>query len=83
MVRIIRGHNAPILALAYSPDGTALFSAGQQGIIRRLDPESDAVLSEWPVHSDWIYELAVSPDGTRLASGDWSGSVQVRPVTTP
>ena len=41
MVRIIRGHEAPVFTLAYTPDGEKLFSAGKEGIIRRLDTASD------------------------------------------
>ena len=78
MVRIIRGHDGPVFALAYHPQATALFSAGLEGIIRQLDPDSDAILAEWPAHTDWIYALAVSPDGSRLASGDWKGKVEMR-----
>jgi WD40 repeat protein len=78
MVRIVRGQDGPIFALAYRPDGAALFSAGKEGIIRQLDPDSDAVTTQWPDHHDWIYALAISPDGSKLASGDWSGAVRVR-----
>ena len=77
MVRIIRQHQGPIFALTFSPDGKTLFSAGKEGSIRRIDPDSDAILAEWPAHSDWIYTLAISPDGSKLASGDWSGAVRL------
>jgi WD40 repeat protein len=77
MVRIIRRHEGPILALAFSPDGRGLFSAGREGIILHLDPDSDVVRNEVARGGDWIYALAVSPDGRRLASGDWAGIVRV------
>ena len=80
MVRIIRQHPAAILALVYSTDGAALFSAGADGIIRRLDADSDAVLGSWIASSDWIYALAVSPDGSQIASGDWAGQVRTWPL---
>jgi WD40 repeat protein len=81
MVRIIRRHDGPIFALAYSPDGATLYSAGREGVVRRLDAESDAVLEAWPAQPDWIYALAVSPDGRRLATGDWTGAVRVQGAT--
>jgi WD40 repeat protein len=77
MVRIIRQHRAAVLALAYARDGLTIFSAGKEGIIRRFDADSDALVAEWGAHSDWIYSLAASPDGSRLASGDWSGNVRI------
>jgi WD40 repeat protein len=77
MVRIIRQHQGPIFALGFSPDGRTLFSAGKEGRIRRIDADIDAILAEWPAHSDWVYALAISPDGSKLASGDWSGAVRL------
>jgi WD40 repeat protein len=77
MVRIIRQHQGPIFALAFSPDGKTLFSAGKEGRIRRIDANSDEILAEWPAHSDWVYAMAISPDGSKLASGDWSGAVRL------
>ena len=80
MVRIIRQHRAPALALVYSPDGQSLFSAGQEGVIRCFEADSDALRSEWPAHNDWIYALAIDARGAKLASGDWSGTVKLHDV---
>jgi len=80
MVRIVRQHDGPVFALAWSRDGSALFSAGKEGIIRRIDGSSDVIRSSWRDGDDWIYALAVSPDGAILASGDWSGAVRLRAV---
>lgn len=77
MVRIIRGHDGPIFAVAYGADGSRLYSAGKEGIVRVIDADSDQVLRSWPAHDDWIYGLAVSPDGRLLATGDWKGTVKV------
>jgi WD40 repeat protein len=77
MVRIIRNHEAPVLALAWSADGRLLFSAGQEGIIRRINGDSDVIEHQWRSGSDWTYSLAVSPDGSTVAAGDWSGSVKL------
>jgi WD40 repeat protein len=83
MVRIIRQHKGSVFAVAFTQDGKNLFSAGKEGVIRCFDADSDALLSQWTAHSDWIYALAASPDGTKLASGDWSGKVNLHeiPVT--
>lgn len=80
MVRIIRQHEAPVFALAWLPNGRAFFSAGKEGIIRRIDGSSDTIQSSWRTHDDWIYALAVSPDGTTLASSDWSGTVRIHNI---
>lgn len=80
MVRIVRQHAGSIQALAWSRDGGSLFSAGREGIVRRIDGASDVILSEWKASDHWIYCLALSPDGTVLASGDWAGRVQLHPL---
>jgi hypothetical protein len=80
MVRIVRHHDGPVLALAWSPDGRHLFSAGQEGLIRRIDGGSDAVEHAWRSGGGWIYALAASPDGGTLAAGDWSGQVTLHPL---
>ncbi len=82
MVRIVRQHEGPVFALVWSRDGTALFSAGKEGIIRCFDGASDTLQTQWRAHEDWIYALALSPDGGTLASGDWSGKVRVHDLQT-
>lgn len=77
MVRIVRHHEGPVLALAWSPDGRHLYSAGQEGLIRRINGDSDAIEKQWRPGTDWIYALAVSPDGANIAAGDWAGEVRV------
>ena len=77
MVRIVRGHMGPVFTVAYAPEGSALFSAGGEGVVRMIDPDSDAVLREWKGSDDWIYALAVSPDGKSLATADWTGTVKL------
>lgn len=83
MVRIIRQHQGSIFALAFAPDGKMLYSAGKEGIVRGLDPDSDTVLARWPAHNDWIYAIAVRPDGQKLASGDWAGNVRLWELPAP
>lgn len=75
MVRIVRGHEGSILALAYSADGKTLFAAGSEGVVRRIDADSDTIQQTWRASDDWIYVLAASPDGRFLAVGDWTGRV--------
>jgi WD40 repeat protein len=78
MVRIIRNHEGPIFALTWATDGASLFSAGKEGIVRRLSGSSDVVESQWSLSTDWIYALAANSDGTRLAYADWSGNVGIQ-----
>ncbi|HKS37716.1 MAG TPA: hypothetical protein VJW76_11040 [Verrucomicrobiae bacterium] len=77
MVRIVRGHEGPVFAVAYNADGSRLYSAGKEGIVRVIDADSDQILHSWAAHDDWIYGLAISRDGRMLATGDWKGTVKL------
>ncbi|HEX5176800.1 MAG TPA: WD40 repeat domain-containing protein [Chthoniobacteraceae bacterium] len=80
MIRIVRKHEGAILALVFAPDGGSLYSAGQEGIVRQIDAESDAILAQWQASTDWIYTMAIAHDGRLLATGDWHGRIQVKAV---
>ena len=77
MVRIVRKHEGSILAVAWSPDGKSIYTAGAEGILRRVSADSDEIAGSWKAHDDWIQAIAMSPDGKTLASGDASGSVKL------
>jgi hypothetical protein len=89
MVRIVRQPEGTILALAYSRDGSRLFSVGSERVVRVIDGESDTILQKWKAHDDWIYSLALGPNGKILATGDWQGIIKlwgassdaIRPMT--
>ena len=64
-----RGHTSSVLALAVSPDGAAIASAGVDGGVRVWVGASGDLLREGPGHVGPVMALAYSPDGRRLASG--------------
>ena len=81
MVRIVRYHEAEVLAVLWHPDGTRLFSADRAGVVRIIDGDSDQVLVRWNAHSDWIYALAIDAKGDRLATADWKGAIKLWDLT--
>jgi len=77
MVRIVRGHDGPILAVAYAADGKSLLSLGAEGILRRVEADSDQILEKHSVDKDWCYALATSCDGRHVVTGSWSGAAYI------
>ena len=63
--------------LAWSPDGTRLALAGEQGTARVVDVASGKELLTLPGHRGSVSALAWSPDGKRLASGDDDSTIKL------
>jgi WD40 repeat protein len=66
-----------INAVAHRPDGLLLATAGDDGVIRLLDPKSGQMVHALVGHKARITLLAWSPDGRTLASGSWDGTVRL------
>ncbi len=57
-----------VLAVAFSPDGTRLATAGADRVLRVYDTAKGDVLFQVEDHADWVLDLAFSPDGKLLAT---------------
>jgi WD40 repeat protein len=82
----LMGHRGAITGLAFSPDGTRLFSTGEDGMVQRWEVRSrlPEVIDRGARRSD----LALSSDGTRLVVGGGDGALVLleaagRRVPTP
>jgi WD domain, G-beta repeat len=83
----IAGHKDSIYALAFSPDGKTLATAGYDRLIHLWDiPENGKVVATPRLtlkdHSDTIYALSWNHDGTLLASGSADRSIKVWDAAT-
>src|SRR5262249_51784388 len=66
-----------VQALAFSPDGRRLVSAGGDGGVRLWDTGTEALVKELRGHTDQVVAVVFRPDGTRIASGGRDRAVRV------
>jgi RNA polymerase sigma factor (sigma-70 family) len=74
---------SPVLqAAAFSPDGRALASGGQDGVIHLWNPATGEEVRHLAGHPGGTLALAFAPDGRRLVSGGQDWVVRVWDVAT-
>jgi WD40 repeat protein len=79
---VLRGHTDAVTALAFSPDGGTLASAGRDGSIRLWSLADGKETSSLNAEKSQINALAFSPDGTLLAAGNVELRVRLFDVAT-
>ncbi len=71
--QLLEGHEARVQALAFSADGTRLFTGGRDRTVRCWDLASLREREAWCWPIGVVYSLAVAPDGMTAAAGGNAG----------
>ncbi len=79
---VLEGHEAPIAALAVSPDGATLASASWDRTVR-LWPLAGGAARALEGHTQNVNGVAFSPDGRTLVSVGYDLSVRIWPLSGP
>jgi RNA polymerase sigma factor (sigma-70 family) len=64
-------------AVAYSPDGKILATAGKQGTILLWDAATGKKQHQLTVHTEEVWKIMFSPDGKLLASSSTEGTIRL------
>jgi len=71
------GHGTMIWAVAFSPNGQILATAGYDGTLKLWDVAGAKEIASLPAHKHWIAALAFSPDGQTLATASEDATVKL------
>lgn len=82
LARTAFAHEKAVSRLAFGPDGSVLYTLGEDAVLKSWDAARLSETRTWPAQPDVPLCLAVRPDGRQLALGRFDGVVLLIDLTT-
>ncbi len=74
---ISSGHSSRVMALAWSPDGSRIATAGYDKTVRLWDTSTGKSIAIYRGHTDHVNAVVWSPNGQRIASAGDDRTIQI------